>query len=54
LVNFSPLWRNMIARQSDLWRAYVPDGLHPNTKACDEVILPYLLDKIGFVPPAAP
>ncbi len=48
LISFTPLWREIIAHQPELWRDYVPDGLHPNKKACREVILPYLLRKIGY------
>lgn len=52
LINFAPLWRGMIRENPALWRSYVPDGLHPNERACREVIVPFLLEKTGYSPPA--
>lgn len=52
LISFSAVWREIIVHHPERWRTYAPDGLHPNRKACDEVILPYLLKKLGFSPPA--
>lgn len=52
LISFSAVWRNIITRQPELWQTYAPDGIHPNEKACREVILPYMLRKIGFTPPS--
>lgn len=51
LISFSAVWREIITRQPGLWQSYAPDGIHPNEKACREVVLPYLLRKIGFAPP---
>lgn len=48
LISFSAVWREIITREPDRWQSYAPDGIHPNEKACREVILPYLLRKIGF------
>lgn len=48
LISFSARWREIITRRPDLWRSYAPDGLHPNTAAAREVILPFLLEKTGF------
>lgn len=47
-IDFSAIWRPIISRQPDRWGSYAPDGLHPNEKACREVILPQLLTEIGF------
>ncbi len=52
LISFTAVWRDIIAREPERWQTYAPDGIHPNEKACREVILPYLLRKIGFSPPA--
>ena len=46
------VWRDIISHQPQRWRSYAPDGIHPNEKACREVILPYMLRKIGFSPPS--
>jgi lysophospholipase L1-like esterase len=53
-INFSAIWKPIIAREPERWKNYAPDGLHPNEQACREVILPYLLKKIGFTQPPAP
>ncbi|MEO5913141.1 MAG: SGNH/GDSL hydrolase family protein [Luteolibacter sp.] len=52
LISFTAVWRDIIAHQPARWQTYAPDGIHPNEKACREVILPYLLRKIGFSPPS--
>jgi acyl-CoA thioesterase I len=53
LIDFSPEWRRIIAHQPSRWRRYAADGLHPTPQACDEVVLPKLLRKIGFTPGTA-
>ncbi len=52
LVDFSPLWNDIIRNQPDLWKAYVPDGIHPNRQAASELILPFLMEKLGQPAPA--
>ena len=54
LINFSAGWRTIITRSPDRWHHYAPDGLHPNSLAAREVILPYLLRKIGYRQPPHP
>ncbi len=55
LINFSAGWRAIITHRPDRWRSYAPDGLHPNRLAAREVILPYLLKKLGYpLPPHSP
>lgn len=51
IIDFSRTWRNLVTRSPQLWQSYAPDGLHPNSAAAREVILPYLFRKIGFHPP---
>jgi acyl-CoA thioesterase I len=53
LLDFSPLWKRMILRQPTRWNESAPDGLHPNAKAQDEVILPKLYQAIGLTEEAA-
>lgn len=53
LINFSPLWKEIIHRHPNRWKSYAPDGIHPNKQAAREVILPYLLEKLGQEPTAA-
>lgn len=48
LIDFSPEWQRTITHDPARWQNYAPDGLHPTPQACDEVILPGLLRKIGF------
>jgi lysophospholipase L1-like esterase len=52
LISFTAVWREIIEHQPGRWQSYAPDGIHPNEKACREVILPYMLRKIGFTPPS--
>ncbi len=52
LINFSPMWKEIISHHPKLWKSYAPDGIHPNNQAAREVILPYLLEKLGHEPPA--
>ena len=52
LISFTAVWRDIISHQPQRWQSYAPDGIHPNEKACREVILPYMLRKIGFSPPS--
>jgi acyl-CoA thioesterase-1 len=54
LVSFSACWREIIAVHPERWKNYAPDGLHPDRRAAREVILPYLLEKIGYSPPPHP
>jgi len=48
LIDFAPEWQRIITREPKRWRRYAPDGLHPTPQACDEVILPSLLKKLGI------
>lgn len=48
LIDFSALWNDLIHEQPELWQRYAPDGLHPNPQASREIILPFLLEKIGY------
>jgi lysophospholipase L1-like esterase len=50
LVDFSWKWRKIASREPARWAALAPDGLHPKPRACREVILPYLLEKLGYDP----
>ena len=52
LISFTAVWRDIISQQPQRWQSYAPDGIHPNEKACREVILPYLLRKIGYTSPS--
>ncbi|MES2474207.1 MAG: SGNH/GDSL hydrolase family protein [Verrucomicrobiota bacterium] len=52
LIDFSPIWNDLIKHHPDRWNTYAPDGLHPNKLACREVILPRLLEKVGHPAPA--
>ena len=52
MIDFSPTWNDLIRHHPDHWKAYTPDGLHPNKLAAREVILPFLLEKLGHPAPA--
>lgn len=48
LIDFSPVWNDLIRNHPDRWKTYAPDGLHPTPLACREVILPVLLENLGY------
>jgi lysophospholipase L1-like esterase len=50
LISFSARWREIITHDPASWQSHVPDGLHPDAWAAREVILPYLLKKLGHPP----
>ncbi len=53
LIDFSPTWGDIIQNDPDRWKAYAPDGLHPDKLAAREVILPFLLEKLGHPAPTS-
>lgn len=53
LIDFSPVWNDLIRNHPPRWKAYAPDGLHPNPMATREVILPFLLEKLGHPAPVS-
>ena len=50
LIDFSANWQAVLKNGDSAWTALVPDGIHPNARGAEQVILPHLLKSIGFTP----
>lgn len=48
LIDHSANWQAVLKEGEAKWRAYVPDGIHPNEAGCREVLTPHLLKSIGL------
>jgi lysophospholipase L1-like esterase len=46
LIDHEPNWKAVLEKDKDQYLSYVPDGIHPNAKGCEMVILPAL--EVGF------
>jgi len=42
LIDHYPNWKAVLDKDKAAFDAYVPDGIHPNAKGCEMVILPAL------------
>ena len=42
LIDHEPNWKAILDKGEDAYLAVVPDGIHPNSKGCETVILPAL------------
>jgi len=48
LVDHYANWQKILQQGEEVFRAYVPDGLHPNTKGGEEIIAPHILQTLGL------
>lgn len=48
LIDHYANWQKMLNQGEQVFRQYVPDGLHPNTKGAEEIIAPFILKTIGL------
>jgi hypothetical protein len=46
LLDLEPVWRNLLEKDPRRFDQLVPDGVHPNQQACDEVITPFIHEQI--------
>jgi len=53
LIDHAPRWRQLLAQGGDAFRAFVPDGLHPNDEGCARVVTPNVLAELRVNVPAA-
>ena len=53
LIDIEPVWQAVLKNEPDLFRKYVPDGIHPNADGAKAIILPQILKSLGL-PTAAP
>ena len=48
LVDHSPRWERLLADDKATFDRYMPDGLHPESEGCAQVITPAILKAIGL------
>ncbi len=46
LFDHYPNWQAILDRGEDAFRAYVPDGIHPNEKGGEEIIAPFIYETL--------
>lgn len=50
LIDHYPNWLAILDKGEDIFRQYVPDGLHPNKKGGEEIIAPKILEVLNLEP----
>lgn len=48
LIDHYPRWEKIQREQPELFRRYIPDGLHPAPEGCDKVITPGIFAALGL------
>ncbi len=48
LIDHEKQWQRILKTDTALFKQYVPDGLHPGTTGCEQVITPGILKAIGM------
>lgn len=48
LIDHYVNWSAILEKGEDIFRQYVPDGLHPNTKGGEEIIAPKILEVLNL------
>ncbi|PRD49020.1 SGNH/GDSL hydrolase family protein [Sphingobacterium haloxyli] len=48
LIDHYPNWQIILDRGEDIFRQYVPDGLHPNRKGGEEIIAPKIVEILNL------
>ena len=43
LIDHYPNWAALLEKGEAAFRAYVPDGIHPNARAGEQMIAPHIL-----------
>ena len=43
LIDHSVYWNDILAQGEDNFRSYAPDGIHPEKKAWEELVTPYIM-----------
>jgi len=51
LIDHYANWSDVLAKGEDVFRGYVPDGIHPNSEGAAEIIAPYILKMIYLKSP---
>ncbi len=48
LIDHYPKWKEVLNEDADLFKKYVPDGIHPGAKGCEIVITPGIITALGI------
>ncbi|WP_187443963.1 SGNH/GDSL hydrolase family protein [Sphingobacterium phlebotomi] len=48
LIDHYPNWQIILDKGEDIFRQYVPDGLHPNRKGGEEIIAPKIVEVLNL------
>ena len=48
LIDHYPKWEQILDENPKLFNQYVPDGLHPGSEGCKEVITPMIIRSLGM------
>ncbi len=48
LIDFSADWQTVLRQGEVVWRELVPDGIHPNDRGSEVVIMPHMLKSLGL------
>jgi lysophospholipase L1-like esterase len=46
LIDLEPVWRELLEQDPVRFDQLLPDGIHPNRRACNEVITPHLHERL--------
>lgn len=53
VIDHMPAWTALLSSDEKTFRAWVPDGLHPQAKGYAEIVLPEILHRLGLAPAPA-
>ena len=48
LIDHYPKWEKILNKDADLFKKYVPDGIHPGAEGCKVVITPNITKALGI------
>jgi lysophospholipase L1-like esterase len=48
LIDHYPQWEKILTQNPDLFKKYVPDGIHPTAEGCANVITPEIVKALGL------
>ena len=48
LIDHYPNWQQILDEEPELFKKYVPDGLHPGPEGCEKVIAPEIIRSLGM------
>jgi hypothetical protein len=48
LIDHYPNWEKILNKEPNLFKKYVPDGIHPTTEGCKMVVTPEIVRSLGI------